>query len=70
MTWARAVILMLQALTGLVAFLRERKLLAAGEAQAVAAAFEAADERVQAALIAREAARRRDPDADDPYRRD
>jgi hypothetical protein len=70
MTWLRLITLSLQALTGLVAFLRERQLLDAGEAKAIAASLEASDARVKAAMEARRRARGSDPDPDDPYLRD
>jgi hypothetical protein len=70
MTWLKLITLSLQALTGLVSFLRERQLLEAGEAKAIAASLEASDARVKEALAARERARGSDPDPDDPYMRD
>jgi hypothetical protein len=70
MTWLKLIGAMLQALSGLVTFLRERQLLDAGEAKAIAASLEASDARVKAALDARRRARDSDPDPDDPYLRD
>lgn len=70
MTWLRIIALALQAVTGLVTLLRERALLKAGEAKAIAEALETSNERVKAALEARRRANDSDPDPDDPYLRD
>lgn len=70
MTWLRIIALALQAVAGLVTFLRERALLKAGEAKAIAEALETSNERVKAALEARRRANDSDPDPDDPYLRD
>ncbi len=70
MTWLKLIAALLQALNGLVAFFRERKLIEAGEAIAITQALRESDARVKIALEARERARRSDPDPDDPYRRD
>jgi cyanate lyase len=70
MTWLRVILISLQALSGLVAYLRERNLLAAGEAKAIADALELTNERVKQAQAARMRARDGDPDPHDPYLRD
>ena len=70
MIWLKLIAALLQALSGLAAFLRDRQLIAAGEAKAIADALEISNARVKDALAARERARNSDPDPDDPYLRD
>lgn len=70
MTWLNVILISLQALSGLVAFLRERQMLTAGEAQSIAEALALTNERVAAAQTARKRARDSDPDPHDPYLRD
>lgn len=70
MTWLQTILLALQALNGLVTWLRERDLIKAGEAKAIAEGLEVSNARVKAALEARRRARDSDPDPDDPYLRD
>jgi hypothetical protein len=69
-TWLRIISTVAQGLASLVIFLRERNLLAAGEAQAAAASLEASNVRLRLALAAREAARNGPADPHDPYLRD
>jgi len=70
MTWLKIIALALQAVTGLVAFLRERDLIKAGEAKAIAEGLEISNDRIQQAREARQRANDSDPDPDDPYLRD
>jgi len=70
MTWLKIIALALQAVTGLVAFLRERDLIKAGEAKAIAKGLEISHDRIQQARAARKRANDSDPDPDDPYLRD
>lgn len=70
MTWLKIIALALQAVTGLVAFLRERDLIKAGEAKAIAEGLEISNDRIQQARAARQRANDSDPDPDDPYLRD
>jgi hypothetical protein len=70
MTWLRTILLALQAVNGLVTWLRERQMLEAGEAKAIADGLELSNARIKEALAARRRADSSDPDPDDPYRRD
>jgi hypothetical protein len=70
MSWLRAILLALQAVNGLVSWLRERQLLEAGEAIAIAKGLEISNARVKEAMDARRRAHDNDPDPDDPYIRD
>lgn len=70
MTILKTIGLALQFITLLVNWAREKQLLAAGEAIAIAEALGVANERVKAAQAARLRARNSDPDPNDPYLRD
>lgn len=70
LTWLNAISLALKLIGTLVSWLRERDLIKAGEAQAIAEGLEISNARVTAAIEARRRARESDPDPDDPYRRD
>ena len=70
MTWLQTILLALQAINSLVAWLRQRDALKAGEAIAIAEGLEILNARVKAALEARRRALNSDPDPDDPYLRD
>lgn len=70
MTWLKTLLLALQAVTALLAWLRERQLITAGEAEAIAEALELANARVKAAQLARKRSYDGDPDPHDPYLRD
>lgn len=68
--YLQAILLALQAINALVTWLRERDLIKAGEAVAIAEGLEISNARVKAALEARRRARDSDPDPHDPYLRD
>jgi hypothetical protein len=70
MSWLRAILLALQGVNGLVSWLRERQLLEAGEAKAIAEGLEISNVRIRKAMEARRRAHDNDPDPDDPYIRD
>jgi cyanate lyase len=70
MSWLQAILAALQAINALVAWLRERQLITAGEAEAVAEGLKLTNDRIAAALAARRRARDSDPDPHDPYLRD
>lgn len=76
MTWLSLALAAVKAVAALVSFLETRKLLEAGEAQAILRGLETAEKEIRDAMQAREdyrAARRRGdigPDDDDGYRRD
>jgi hypothetical protein len=70
MTWLRTILLALQAVNGLVTWLRERQMLKAGEAIAIAEGLEMSNARVKQAMEARRRAHDGDPDPDDPFLRD
>jgi hypothetical protein len=71
MSWLRAILLALQGVNGLVSWLRERQLLEAGEAKAIAEGLEISNARIRKAMEARRRANNdNDPDPDDPYIRD
>jgi cyanate lyase len=70
MSWLNTVLLVLQVIDKVVAWLRERQLMDAGEAKAVAEALELSNVRIKAAQDARRRADNSDPDPDDPYLRD
>jgi hypothetical protein len=70
MSWLKAVLLVLQAIDKIVAWLRERQLMDAGEAKAVAEGLELSNAHIKAAVEARRRARDSDPDPHDPYLRD
>ena len=70
MSWLQAVLLVLQVIDKFVAWLRERQLMDAGEAKAVAEALELSNARIKLALDARRRSNDSDPDPHDPYLRD
>lgn len=70
MTWLQTILLALQLIAKLVGWLRERQMLEAGEAKAIAEALEISNDRVAKALAARRAAHSNPPDSKDPYLRD
>lgn len=70
MKWLKLISLALNLVTGFVTFLRERQLISAGEAKAIARGLRVTNERVERARKARKRGYDSDPDADDPYARD
>lgn len=71
MKWLTLITLALKAVNSLIAFLRERELIEAGEAKAIAEGLEISNDRIAKARRARELAARGGADNDnDPYRRD
>lgn len=70
MTWLKTILLALQAINGLVSWLRERQMIEAGEAKAIAEGLEISNVRITTAMEARRRARDGDPDPDDPFIRD
>jgi hypothetical protein len=70
MSWLKAILLVLQAVNTVVAWLRERQTLTAGEAQAIAEALKVTNAHVEKALAARRAAAAGGMSDDDPYLRD
>lgn len=70
MSWLQGILLALQAINSLVAWLRQRDTLKAGEAIAIAEGLEILNARVKLAIDARRRALNSDPDPDDPYLRD
>jgi cyanate lyase len=67
MTWLKLIALTLQAVTIVVTFLRERELIAAGEAKAILEGLQISNDRIQEARAARKRAADSEPDPDDPY---
>jgi hypothetical protein len=70
LSWLQGILLALQAIDSLVAWLRKRDTLKAGEAIAIAEGLEILNARVKLAIDARRRALNSDPDPDDPYLRD
>jgi hypothetical protein len=70
MKYLQIFLLVLQALDKFLTWMRERELINAGEAKAIAAGLEVSNARITQALAARRRANNSDPDPDDPYRRD
>jgi cyanate lyase len=67
MQWLKLIGIMLQAVTIVVTFLRERELIAAGEAKAILQALEISNDRIREARAARKRVANSEPDPDDPY---
>jgi hypothetical protein len=71
MKWLTLITLALKAVTSLIAFLRERELIEAGEAKAIAEGLEISNDRIAKARRARQLAANGGADNDnDPYLRD
>jgi cyanate lyase len=70
MSWLKIIAASLQLVLGLVTILKNRQLLAAGEAEAIAEGLELTNERIKTAQAARQRAYDGDPDPHDPYMRD
>ncbi|WP_088342459.1 MULTISPECIES: hypothetical protein [Rhodomicrobium] len=70
MTWLQIIGVALQVTLAFVTMLRERRLLQAGEADAIREALEETNARVEKALAARRAAGAAGMQDDDPYLRD
>jgi hypothetical protein len=70
MKYLQIFLLVLQALDKFLGWMRERELINAGEAKAIAAGLEVSNARITQALAARRRANNSDPDPDDTYRRD
>ena len=74
MSWLQLLKLVLSLASHLAEIVRERRLMAAGEARALARALEKQNDRIDKALAARRAAGTRpdagDPERDDGFRRD
>jgi cyanate lyase len=70
MSWLQTVLLALQVIDKVVAWLRERQLIDAGEAKAIAEGLELSNAHIKAAMEARRRANNSDPDPHDPYLRD
>lgn len=70
MTWIKAILLALKLLDKFVTLLRERELLEAGEAKAIAKGLKISNDRTRKAIEARRRAMAGVPNPDDPYNRD
>ena len=70
MSWAKAIILVIQMVSRFVSYLHDRQTFKAGEAEAVSQALQEAQQRIEKARAARRAADAGGVPDQDPYRRD